>query len=298
MPAAARSRYNGATTARETPMAIRPRNLPLTGEAIWAWPIALLLSIAVAVMLMHAIELYGAVTAEADRAEAAAKAGAAASAASSAASEPALPPVAGHRTRLLKLFMLAGALGGALHGLGSLVVFVGNREFRASWSLWYLTLPLRGALLALGFYALLQGGLLGGVAGGANNVAILAMVGASFLVGLFSDRALDKLRDVFNVVFPRADRERRDALSTARARPVIESVSIDTANGELVVAGRHFADGDGLEVGGAALAVRRATATQLLADAAGLARGVEVEVAVVPADGRTERSDAFRFTPG
>jgi hypothetical protein len=66
---------------------------------------------------------------------------------------------------LSTLFAICGALGATLHAMGSLVAFAGNEKFNDSWALWYLAQPLRGGILASGFFWLVRGGLLG-VSGG------------------------------------------------------------------------------------------------------------------------------------
>jgi len=103
-----------------------------------------------------------------------------------------------------------GALGGCLHWISSLVIFVGNRQLQRSWVLYYPLMPVEGAALAIIFYLLLRAGVLsptmqGGsqsVTAGMNIVAIYAFAG---LAGIFSRQALQMLGDVFNTVFKRVE---------------------------------------------------------------------------------------------
>jgi hypothetical protein len=124
------------------------------------------------------------------------------------------------------LLAFCGALGATLHALGSLVAFAGNGKFLSSWTLWYLAQPIRGGALAAGFFWLLQGGLLGGIGVGQTPVNGIAMMGATFLVGLFSDPAIEKLREVFQVLFRTAEKTRQDPLSATR-KPVVTAIKID-----------------------------------------------------------------------
>ena len=155
---------------------------------------------------------------------------------------------------LSTLVALCGALGATLHAMSSLVAFAGNEKFADSWALWYLAQPLRGAILAAGFFWLLQGGLLGGIGGQAAPVNSLAMMGATFLVGLFSDPAIEKLREVFQVLFRTAGNPRNNTL--AGRKPTIAAVKFDPARpGTVLIEGANFAASDTVAVDGSELSV-------------------------------------------
>src|SRR5262245_49150673 len=62
---------------------------------------------------------------------------------------------------LLRIVLLAGALGGLLHAIRSFVWYVGNRDLRWSWVPTYLTLPIVGALLAAVTYLVVRAGFVG-----------------------------------------------------------------------------------------------------------------------------------------
>jgi hypothetical protein len=53
---------------------------------------------------------------------------------------------------LVLLALLAGILGSFMHAAQSLSAFVGNRQLRASWTLWYVLRPPIGAILGALFY--------------------------------------------------------------------------------------------------------------------------------------------------
>jgi hypothetical protein len=149
--------------------------------------------------------------------------------------------------RILLLVLCGGAIGGLVHMLQSFAVFMGSRQLVSSWVFWYLTGPLKGALLGLVFYVLIRGGLLSGQ-GAENSLSVLGLTGASALVGLFSDQALDKLKQVFATMFATGAAARTDALVREAPQPAPEVTSVEpsqlkageeTAN--LRLKGKNFA---------------------------------------------------------
>lgn len=107
--------------------------------------------------------------------------------------------------RIFVVIVAAGGVGGAIHSLRSLMWYVGTRSLLWSWVLMYCLLPVIGALLATIFYVVLRGGLLTvQTSSGSLNVYGFAAVGA--LVGLFSEQAAAKLKDVFSAMFSPAER--------------------------------------------------------------------------------------------
>lgn len=92
-------------------------------------------------------------------------------------------------TCLLLLVFAAGALGGALHALRSLVAHVGARTLKRRWLLQYWLQPVASGGLALVFYFVV-------VAGFYTNGTTASpawMVGLATVVGLFSDQAFERL---------------------------------------------------------------------------------------------------------
>jgi hypothetical protein len=107
--------------------------------------------------------------------------------------------------RIFIIVVIAGAIGGAIHSLRSLMWYVGNRNLLWSWVPMYCLLPFIGALLAAIFYVVLRGGLLTVQTSTTNlNVYGFAAVGA--IVGLFSEQAAAKLRDIFSTLFAPAEK--------------------------------------------------------------------------------------------
>ena len=94
----------------------------------------------------------------------------------------------------------AGALGGMVHSMRSLAVYVGSRELRWSWVPFYFLKPVLGAALATLLYFVLRAGLFSpSVSSQEASPYGFAAIGA--LAGLFSDQASEKLRKVAEEVF-------------------------------------------------------------------------------------------------
>jgi Putative Ig domain len=107
--------------------------------------------------------------------------------------------------QLLLLAIFAGALGSIFHALKSLGDFIGNRTVLASWYWWYVMRPFLGVALALIFYAVLRGGFVVGSPADAKVVNPFGVLAIGALVGMFADKAAQKLAEVFDVVFRAAD---------------------------------------------------------------------------------------------
>ncbi len=125
--------------------------------------------------------------------------------------------------QLLLLVIFAGALGSYLHSVMSLADFIGNRTLTASWFWWYITRPFLGGAMGLVFYAVLRGGFLAGSPADANVVNPFGVLAIGALVGMFADKAAQKLGEVFDVVFRSSD-PRTGKLNA----PVIDRLVPDT----------------------------------------------------------------------
>jgi hypothetical protein len=103
-------------------------------------------------------------------------------------------------TNVMIMAAIAGALGGVLHSLRSMAGYIGARQFKWSWSFYYLSLPFVAAILALIFYFVIRGGLMSpqGVTGDINPYGIAAISG---LVGLFTGQAAGMLQKIFETLF-------------------------------------------------------------------------------------------------
>lgn len=192
------------------------------------------------------------------------------------------------------LAALCGALGAVLHGLGSLVAFAGNGSFVGSWTLWYLAQPFRGAMLASGSFWLTQGNLLSVTPG--STTSPMGMMGLTFLVGLFSDSAIEKLRELFLVLFRTADAPRKNKLDSRQ--PVVVSARIDAAAPLLLkVQGEKFDALDKVYVDGVEIVVttRTAKTLEIPLTAAQATRGQKLKIVIKPTAKDAEESVPFEF---
>jgi len=123
-------------------------------------------------------------------------------------------------TILLILVAMAGFLGNMIHIATSLTTFVGNKKFVRSWLLWYAVRPFTGAALAIGVYFVFRGGFLN-MSDDSTNINLYGIMTVSVLTGLFTDRATQKLKEVFEVLF-KPKEERANPLD---GKPAITSIT-------------------------------------------------------------------------
>jgi len=115
-----------------------------------------------------------------------------------------MPPGGPPEESVLLMIAPMGALGGCLHWISGLVIYVGNRQFLRSWIAYYLLMPIEGAALAVIIYLLLRAGILTPAATGGQVTATLNTTGLyafAGLTGIYSKQALQALGEVFNVLF-------------------------------------------------------------------------------------------------
>jgi hypothetical protein len=104
--------------------------------------------------------------------------------------------------RLLLLVALGGALGTLVHALRSFYWYVGNRKLVQSWVAMYLLLPFSGTSLALAFYLVIRGGFFSPQAT-VQQTSPFGFVALAVLVGMFSQQAVLKLKEVAETVLTR-----------------------------------------------------------------------------------------------
>jgi len=122
---------------------------------------------------------------------------------------------------VLQMVILLGALGGSLHFFGSLVKYVGNRQLKRSWLLYYMYTPIAGAALAPIVYMLLRVGILSPTSsstGGSQiaNLNLIAIYAFAALSGLFGKTALDKLAEVFKTIFRSSEASTKDTIGSEK----------------------------------------------------------------------------------
>src|SRR5689334_1031793 len=104
---------------------------------------------------------------------------------------------------LFVIVMLCGSMGSLLHALRSFYWYTGNRKLIWSWVSMYILLPFNGALLATVFYLIVRGGFMPQSNLGSTNTFAFAALGA--LVGLFSEEATLKLKQIAATVFTKTE---------------------------------------------------------------------------------------------
>ena len=119
---------------------------------------------------------------------------------------------------VILMVMLLGALGGLIHLASSLTMYVGNRDLKRSWIIYYLLAPLQGAALAPLLYLLLKSAVLSpqyAAGAGTENLNLTAIYAFAGLTGLFAKQAIEKLADVFSTLFAKI--QARDTTKTEGA---------------------------------------------------------------------------------
>jgi phosphatidylglycerophosphate synthase len=107
--------------------------------------------------------------------------------------------------RLLWIVILAGALGSLVHALRSVYWYVGNRSLVWSWTGKYMLMPFSGSALAVVFYFVIRGGFFSPQAG-FSQTSPFGFAALSAMVGLFSEQAVLKLKQVAETVLSRPER--------------------------------------------------------------------------------------------
>ena len=102
--------------------------------------------------------------------------------------------------RLIFLVILAGALGSRVHTLRSISWYIGNRTLVWSWLARYILTPFVGSTLSLVFYFVLRGGLFSPTAT-VDQTSPFGFVGIAAMVGMFTEQAVLKLKDVADTLF-------------------------------------------------------------------------------------------------
>jgi hypothetical protein len=109
-------------------------------------------------------------------------------------------------TIILILVACAGFLGNLVHVATSFTTFIGSGQFKSNWTLWYFVKPFTAAALAVIMYFVFRAGFLSSSDPG-NNLNIYGIMSMAAFVGLFTDAATEKLKDVFKTLFnPKDDR--------------------------------------------------------------------------------------------
>ncbi len=195
---------------------------------------------------------------------------------------------------LILLAFVAGVAGSFLHAGQSLITFVGNESFKASWTAWYLFRPWIGGVLGFAIYFALRAGLIGG----ASAVNPYGVVALGLLGGWFSKTTTDKLQEVFETLFKTdADKDRKDKLINAE-RPIIESVDpspVPANQNDITIVGRNFMTGATLIIDGEQLTPGTVSDTELKVTLTQRpAAGTESSIQVKNPQGQEPTSSEFK----
>lgn len=117
-------------------------------------------------------------------------------------------------TLFFAVVALAGALGGLVHTLRSFSMYVGTRYLAWSWIPFNLLLPAVGALGGTVFYLVFRGGLFS-TSTSATDANPYGFAAVAALVGLFSEQAIEKLRQLAREMFAEAPKYEPDHFSEA-----------------------------------------------------------------------------------
>jgi hypothetical protein len=173
-------------------------------------------------------------------------------------------------TRLHVIVLLGGAIGSMVHALKSFIAYTGNRRFIASWLWWYVLRAPLGAMLALIFYLAIRGGLLAlGAQSKVAGLGVFAVAAIATLVGLFTEQATNKLKEVFDALFTtsRPD-EMADKLTETPVPELTElgrtSLLVGTSDLSLTVRGRGFVPASQARLDGQARGTEFKSGTQLV----------------------------------
>jgi uncharacterized membrane protein len=97
---------------------------------------------------------------------------------------------------LFFIVLFAGMLGALIRGTASFFKHLGLGDFSFKWTWFYILLPLSGATLSLVIYFVIRGGFYGGSFGKGLVLNVFAFAAFAMLTGLFSEHAMEKLRQV------------------------------------------------------------------------------------------------------
>ncbi len=170
--------------------------------------------------------------------------------------------------KLLLLLFLMGSLGGVIHGISSFSAFVGNRDFKPSWIWWYIYKPFQAGLVALAVFLVFRAGF------GVGNFSLdtadcLKSSAFAIMIGLFSELAAIKLKDVFESLFTPRNDQRKDPLSGVSAPTLVRidppNVTVGKAPPSLILHGTGFVQDCQVKIGisGPRKPTPPVTATQL-----------------------------------
>lgn len=183
---------------------------------------------------------------------------------------------------LFLMAVLAGALGGGVHGLRSFVWNVGHGTLLKSWLPKYLLLPVLGAAIAVIFFLAASAGFY--TVQGSGNMILIGLAG---LVGMFSDQAAEKLKKIAEGLLTDVKKSPPAEETTAVTVAIITPNSGSTRGGTTVtISGTGFDDAPAVHFGENEVTPEKIGRTSLTVKTPPHAAG-EVDVFVINKDGQS-----------
>lgn len=96
--------------------------------------------------------------------------------------------------------LFAGMMGALIRGIHSFFKHLGLGDFSFKWTWFYILLPFSGAALSLVIYLVIRGGFYSSSFGNELSLNLFSFAALAALTGLFSDNAIEKLRQVAKVL--------------------------------------------------------------------------------------------------
>jgi hypothetical protein len=150
--------------------------------------------------------------------------------------------------RTLLLMMIVGALGSLIHVFRSFYWYVGNRSLTNSWITMYIILPFNGAGLAVLFYLIIRGSL--PVQAPINPTSLDGYAAIAALVGMFSQEAIAKLKQIAGAVFATAEAGKDQAIIPAAVTSITPASGPSSGGTEVTIIGSGFVNGLSVDFGG------------------------------------------------
>ncbi len=190
-------------------------------------------------------------------------------------------------TSLFLIAILSGALGSLLLSLRSLYWYAGNRKLVWSWAVMYMLLPFSGAVIAMIFYIIIRAGFLpssGTTPTVPNTPYGFAAMGA--LVGLFSEEAVLKLKQVAETVFAKTQPGKDHAAPPPKVALISPNSGPAAGGTAVTITGIDFGAGAKVNIGGTAVtSIISVSTTSIGATTPAHAAG-QADVEVVNPDGQ------------
>lgn len=107
---------------------------------------------------------------------------------------------------LILLVLLAGALGSVVYAMRSFAWWLGHERYSDTWTWWYVLRVPVGAVLAVGVYLVLRGGLVS-VSTSTADINAYGVCGLAFITGFASRQLADWLYSVAERMFPKTPKD-------------------------------------------------------------------------------------------